>query len=63
MKAAEFNQKYPVGTVFIYQPCKALRGGRAVKTIDEARDMKDVTVVEINQEPYFANIHSLNISQ
>lgn len=62
MKAAEFNQKYPVGTVFIHQPCKALRGGRAVKTIDEARDMKDVTIVEINHEPYFANINSLNIA-
>jgi len=30
-----------------------------VKTVEVARDMKSVTVVEINLEPYFANIKSL----
>lgn len=59
MKAKEFNGKHDVGSIFIYQPSPFLRGGRLVKTVDEARDMTSVTVVEINQEPYFANIKSL----
>ena len=59
MKAKQFNQKYPVGSCFIHQPCKALRGGRAVRTVDEARDCPSSTVVEINVEPYFVNTASL----
>lgn len=59
MKAKEFNQKYSVGSVFIYQPNPVLRGGKVVSTVDLARDCRDVSVVEINQEPYFANIKSL----
>lgn len=60
MRAAEFNQRYQVGQTFILQPHSMLRGGRVVRTVDKARDLKNVTVVEINQEPYFANIKSLN---
>ncbi|MBJ2645057.1 hypothetical protein JGA02_25470, partial [Salmonella enterica subsp. enterica serovar Typhimurium] len=48
MKAKEFNQKYPVGSVFIYQPNPVLRGGKVVSTVDLARDCRDVSVVEIN---------------
>ena len=59
MKAKEFNASYPTGSTFIYQPSQFLRGGRVVRTVDAARDLKDITVVEINQEPYFANIKSL----
>ncbi|HAT3759011.1 TPA: hypothetical protein I8633_000693 [Citrobacter freundii] len=59
MNAKDFNGKHDVGSTFIYQPSPFLRGGRVVKTVDAARDMKSVTVVEINQEPYFANIKSL----
>lgn len=59
MRAAEFNKRFAIGQAFIYQPCTALRGGKAVKTVDTARDLNEVTVVEINQEPYFANIKSL----
>ncbi|EHF8254983.1 hypothetical protein B8Z58_000780 [Enterobacter roggenkampii] len=59
MKAKEFNERWAKGSAFIYQPSPFLRGGRLVKTVDVARDMKSVTVVEINQEPYFANIKSL----
>lgn len=59
MRAKQFNQRYAVGSRFIFQPCKALRGGKVVKTIAEARDLKSATVVEINVEPYFANINSL----
>jgi hypothetical protein len=60
VKASDFNKRYPVGQTFIYQPQPVLRGGKVVKTVDVARDLKSVTVVEINQEPYFANIKSLN---
>lgn len=63
MRAAEFNGRYPVGQTFIYQPHPMLRGGRVVRTVDAARDLKEVTVVEINQAPYFANIKSLNPSR
>ncbi|WP_226020327.1 hypothetical protein [Serratia symbiotica] len=59
MKAKEFNQRYAVGSHFIFQPCKAMRGGKAVKTVDVARDLKTATVVEIHVEPYFANVDSL----
>lgn len=59
MKAKAFNQRWSVGSAFIYQPNPLLRGGRVVRTVDAARDLKDITVVEINQEPYFANIKSL----
>ncbi|HCC3328779.1 TPA: hypothetical protein M4731_001394 [Salmonella enterica] len=59
MNAAGFNQRYAIGSRFIFQPCKALRGGKVVKTIGVARDLKSATVVEINVEPYFANINSL----
>lgn len=59
MKAKAFNESHAVGSTFIYQPSLFLRGGRLVKTVDVARDLKSVTVVEINREPYFANIKSL----
>ncbi|MEN4243862.1 hypothetical protein P9A06_04680 [Serratia marcescens] len=59
MNAKEFNQRYAVGSHFILQPCKAMRGGKAVKTVDVARDLKTATVVEIQVEPYFANVESL----
>ena len=59
MKAKEFNALYPKGSSFIYQPATGLRGGRVVRTVDLANDLYKVTVVEINQEPYFANIKSL----
>ncbi|MCY1697172.1 hypothetical protein OVA10_03590 [Lelliottia sp. SL45] len=59
MNAQGFNQRYPVGSHFIYQPLKTLRGGKSVKTVDVARDLNEATVVEINVEPYFANIKSL----
>lgn len=59
MNAKTFNSRYDVGSHFIYQRCKALRGGVPVRTLDVARDLKNVTVVEISAEPYFANIQSL----
>ncbi len=59
MQAKEFNALYPVGSHFIYQPCKFLRGGDMVKTVDVARDLRSSTVVEISHAPYFANVNSL----
>ncbi|WP_373225879.1 hypothetical protein [Enterobacter cloacae complex sp. ESBL7] len=59
MRAKEFNHRYAVGSRFIFQPSKAMRGGKVIKTIGVARDLKSATVVEINVEPYFANINSL----
>ncbi|MGK0706501.1 hypothetical protein ACSFCW_23885 [Yokenella regensburgei] len=59
MKAKAFNQRFRVGSHFIYQPCKALRGGTVVKTVSEARDLNSSTIVEINIAPYFANVNSL----
>ncbi|EOV0962299.1 hypothetical protein ACOGYP_000381 [Edwardsiella piscicida] len=59
MKARQFNNQYPVGSCFIHQPNRALRGGRAVRTVDKARDLSTCTAVEINVEPYFVNVNSL----
>lgn len=59
MKAKEFNSRYAVGSHFIFRPCKTQFGGKAVKTVDVARDLKTATVVEIQVEPYFANVESL----
>ncbi|MFP7326928.1 hypothetical protein [Serratia marcescens] len=59
MKAKEFNQRYAVGSHFIFRHCKTQFGGKAVKTVDVARDLKTATVVEIQVEPYFANVESL----
>lgn len=59
MTAAEFNRLYPVGTIFIHQPNKALRGGNLVKTIAVAHQFKQGPIVEINVEPCFSRIDAL----
>ena len=59
MKAKAFNQAYVVGSHFIYQPCKVLRGGYPAKTVSEARDFKCGTIVEINREPFFVKTETL----
>jgi len=58
-KAKLFNQQHKIGSTFIYQPNRALRGGLVVRTVEAARDLKSATVVEINVAPYFVNIESL----
>ncbi|HEN7340493.1 TPA: hypothetical protein U7N74_002245 [Serratia marcescens] len=58
-KAKLFNQQHKIGSTFIYQPNRVLRGGPVVRTVDTARDLKSATVVEINVAPYFVNIESL----
>nr|WP_261154605.1 hypothetical protein [Serratia ficaria] len=60
MNASEFNAKYKVGSLFIYQSCSILRGGPIVKTVGPARDFTaSGTVVEINQAPYFVKATAL----
>jgi len=59
MNAKEFNKKYPIGSGFIYQPHPMLRGGKVVKTVAIANDFNQGVVVEINLEPWFANITAL----
>ncbi|OHY59802.1 hypothetical protein BB778_26965 [Pluralibacter gergoviae] len=58
MKAKEFNSKYIPGSAFWHQrPDEKER--RAVRTIASAIDLKSATVVEINVEPWLANVNSL----
>lgn len=59
MRATEFNKRWKPGTQFFYHSPSVFRSEKLVKTVDVAHDFKEVTVVEINQEPYFANIKSL----
>ncbi|CAM3278955.1 hypothetical protein XNC1_3362 [Xenorhabdus nematophila ATCC 19061] len=59
MKAQQFNQRYPVGQGFIYQPNQFLRGGQVVRTIEQAQDLTHMTVVEISTEPYLVRIEHL----
>ncbi|EFG7849479.1 hypothetical protein EYD79_00910 [Shigella sonnei] len=60
MRAAQFNERFSIGHAFIFQPVKVLRGGYPVKTVDQAIDVSStVTVVEIDEPPYFANVQSL----
>ncbi|EBQ3682342.1 hypothetical protein FKM52_19510 [Mixta tenebrionis] len=59
MKAKAFNQAHAVGSHFIYQPCRALRGGYPVRTRDKARDFKCGCIVEIDRAPYFVKTETL----
>jgi len=59
MPAKEFNQRYSVGSHFIYQPCEALRGGYPAKTVAKARDFKCGCIVEIDREPFFVKTETL----
>ncbi|WP_038261255.1 hypothetical protein [Xenorhabdus cabanillasii] len=59
MNAQQFNQCFPIGHSFVYQPNKFLRGGRLVRTIERAQDLTNMTVVEISTEPYLVRIEHL----
>lgn len=59
MNAKQFNALYPVGSHFVYQPNRVLRGGRIVRTVAAANDCRSGCVVEINVEPYFAKTETL----
>ncbi|PLL43979.1 hypothetical protein CWN50_02420 [Klebsiella michiganensis] len=58
MNANEFNRKYKSGTAFWHQRPKET-GRRAVRTVAAAMDLKSATIVEINVEPWLANVNSL----
>ncbi|HED2005019.1 TPA: hypothetical protein R4X62_004392 [Klebsiella pneumoniae] len=58
MKAKEFNRQYKPGTAFWHQrPEETDR--RAVRTVAAAMDLTSATIVEINVEPWLANVNSL----
>ncbi|EBP4586507.1 hypothetical protein VH79_25745 [Salmonella enterica] len=59
MNAKEFNRRYKVGSCFIHQPNRVLRGGPVVRTVGAANDFKCGVIVEINVEPYFVRINTL----
>ncbi|WP_434663232.1 hypothetical protein ACMYSL_12620 [Klebsiella sp. MISC125] len=58
MKAKEFNRKYQPGMVFWHQRPNEIER-RAVRTVAAAMDLKSATIVEINVEPWLANVNSL----
>lgn len=60
LSAKQFNKRYPVGSYFIYQPNRILRGGPMVRTLSRAKDEDNRTIVEIDSEPYYTDIDSLN---
>lgn len=59
MNAAQFNERYPVGTIFIHRKHEDMSYGREVRTVGIARDFKCGVIVEINVEPCFAKIEAL----
>lgn len=60
LSAKQFNKRYPVGSYFIYQPNRILRCGPPARTLSWANDENDRTIVEIDIEPYYTDIDSLN---
>lgn len=58
MKAKEFNRRYEPGTPFWHQRPKETER-RAVRTVGQAKDFQSATIVEINVEPWLANVNSL----
>lgn len=63
LTAQQFNEKYLVGHIFIYQESRFLRGGPAVRTLDIAKNEGNRVIVEINIHPYYVDIDSLTNSQ
>lgn len=60
MKAKEFNQKYSVGSRFVYLTGPEILGGKIVRTKDVARDLeKSGAIVEISLAPFFVRLYSL----
>lgn len=59
MTAQQFNEIYPVGTIFKLPYPAPMRGIRMVKTVAPAQDGRSTTTVEINQYPHFVDIEKL----
>jgi hypothetical protein len=63
MTSTEFNEEYPVGKIFIYQPNRFLRGGKIVRTVARANNADSgLAIVEINVDPWFVDIATLTPS-
>lgn len=60
LSAEQFNERYPLGSEFIYQPNRILRGGEPTITLSPAKDEGQRAIVQIDIEPYYADIDSLN---
>ncbi|EJD6046374.1 hypothetical protein V8167_002935 [Providencia rettgeri] len=60
LTAKQFNEKYLIGHTFIYQRSRFLRGGPTVRTLGRAKDEGERTIVEIDIEPYYIDIDTLN---
>lgn len=58
MKAEQFNKAHPVGTVFTRLNSKT-GYSRFVSTVARANDLKCGCIVEINKEPYFVKVETL----
>lgn len=61
MQARQFNSLYSVGSVFILKTALVESNGKPVRTVGKAVDSKgnDGAIVEINIEPWFANVKNL----
>ncbi|EJD6670146.1 hypothetical protein M0K80_RS04585 [Providencia rettgeri] len=59
LTAQQFNDHYPIGSYFYYQPNRFLNGGETIRTWGKAKDEGKRTIVEINIEPYYVDIDSL----
>lgn len=57
MNAQQFNQQYPVRSLFYY---RTIHGQRIVRTTAPAHDCSEtLTMIGINRNPWFVSIHAL----
>lgn len=61
LTAKQFNERYPVGSFFIYQPNRILRGGPTARTWGKAEEKDNRVMVEIDIYPHYVDISSLTI--
>lgn len=59
MNAAQFNERYPVGYIFLHCHKDTGRAKNYVATVAPARDFECGCIVEINKAPYFAKVEAL----
>lgn len=60
LSAAEFNRRYPVGSHFRYKTTPSQLRGELCKTVSVAQGINGFVMVEINRNPYYVNIRSLD---
>ncbi|WP_347253484.1 hypothetical protein [Leminorella grimontii] len=59
MNAKEFNKRYSIGHMFVYESQSLSDGAKIVKMVAQAVDSKGGPVVEINRIPYFVRCEKL----